>query len=125
MRPMALILHRPTDVDAFMAQASEFLAAREAEHNLFFGITSQIRSAPELFAVDRPTFAVVVDRGGNVVAANSRSIRNEKRYSVPNLFFPWLSLDSFPSTNLRRRRLIVPGVNSTSSGVQPRSASSP
>jgi len=78
MRPMALILHRPTDVDAFMAQASEFLAAREAEHNLFFGITSQIRSAPELFAVDRPTFAVVVDRGGNVVAASMRTPPNNQ-----------------------------------------------
>ena len=73
MGRMALILHRPADVDAFMAQAGDFLAVREAEHNLLFGIASQIRSVPELFATDPPTYAVVTDEEGGVVAASLRT----------------------------------------------------
>ena len=85
MRRMALVLHRPTDVDAFLAQAGEYLAAREAEHNLFFGIASQIRSVPELFATDPPTYAVVTD-GGDVVAATLRTPPNNQVLSeVDNL----------------------------------------
>src|SRR6187200_457534 len=78
MRRMALALHRPTDVDAFMALAGQYLAAREAEHNLFFGIAWQIRSAPELFAIDPPTYAVVTDAGGRVVAATMRTPPNNQ-----------------------------------------------
>ena len=78
MRRMTLALHRPTDVDAFMAQAGEYLAAREAEHNLFFGIAAQIRSAPELFAIDPPTYAVVTDAGERVVAATMRTPPNNQ-----------------------------------------------
>jgi uncharacterized protein len=70
---MALVLHRPTDVDGFMALAGDFLAGREAEHNLIFGIVSQIRTVPELFATEPPRYAVVTDAGGRVVAASLRT----------------------------------------------------
>jgi predicted GNAT family acetyltransferase len=78
MRRMALVLHRPPDVDAFLAQAGDFLAAREAQHNLFFGIASQIRSMPELFAIDPPRYAVVTDADESVVAASLRTPPNNQ-----------------------------------------------
>jgi GNAT superfamily N-acetyltransferase len=71
---MAGLRFRPlTDVDAFLAVAGEFLAAREAEHNLLWGITSQIRAVPEQLAEDPPRFAVVVDDADRVVAATLRT----------------------------------------------------
>lgn len=48
-----LELRRFDDVDAFTARVGEFLAAREAEHNLILGIWSNLRSMPEAF--DGPT----------------------------------------------------------------------
>lgn len=71
---MAGLRFRPlTDVDAFLAVAGEFLAAREAEHNLLWGITSQVRAVPEQFADDPPRFAVVVDDADRVLAASLRT----------------------------------------------------
>jgi GNAT superfamily N-acetyltransferase len=61
------------DVDDFLAAAGDFLAAREAEHNLLFGICSGIRAAPEIVADDPPRFAVVTDHYGAVVAATLRT----------------------------------------------------
>jgi len=69
---MALEFHRFEDVGSFLAATGDFLAAREAEHNLLWGITSQIRDFPELFE-DPPTFAAVTDAGGRVVAATLRT----------------------------------------------------
>lgn len=78
MRRMALVLHRPTHVDAFMALAGDFLGAREAEHNLMFGIASAIRGTPELFAIEPPTYAVVSEEDGRVVAASMRTPPNNQ-----------------------------------------------
>jgi GNAT superfamily N-acetyltransferase len=66
-------LHRFDGVDDFLAAAGEFLVAREAEHNLIFGICSGIRAAPEVVADDPPRFAVVTDHYGSAVAATLRT----------------------------------------------------
>lgn len=55
------------DVDSFLAIADEFLGAREAEHNLIFGIASTLREAPEQYA-DAP-FLATVERDAAIVAA--------------------------------------------------------
>jgi predicted GNAT family acetyltransferase len=56
------------DVDAFLATAGEFLGAREAEHNLFFGVLASLRDAPEAYT--GPAYlAAVTDEAGDVVAA--------------------------------------------------------
>ncbi len=73
---MAALRFRPlTEVDAFLAVAGDFLAAREAEHNPLWGITSQIRAVPKQFAKDPPRFAVEFDAADRVVAAALRTPR--------------------------------------------------
>lgn len=57
-----------TAVD-FLAVAGEFLARREAEHNLLFGICSAIRLSPEAFGGGPARFLTVSDNGGRIVAA--------------------------------------------------------
>lgn len=66
-------LHRSNEVSAFLDRAGPFLVAREAEHNLIFGICSMIRANPALFAQDPPHFAVVTDDGGGVIATTMRT----------------------------------------------------
>ena len=60
------------DVDAFMAVAGDFLEAREAEHNLIFGISSYVRDQPTFFGERLPYFAAVL-AGDRVVAAALRT----------------------------------------------------
>jgi hypothetical protein len=55
------------DVDAFLAVAGDFLGAREAEHNLIFGIASSLAEAPEQYT-GAPYLATVAD-GDAVIAA--------------------------------------------------------
>jgi len=55
-------------VRAFLAHAGDFLAAREAEHNLIFGICTQLESTPEVYP-GKPYLAAVSDRGRLVGAA--------------------------------------------------------
>ena len=56
------------DVEAFLAAAGDFLGAREAEHNLFFGIVASLRETPEAYT--GPAYlATVRDDDGHVVAA--------------------------------------------------------
>jgi uncharacterized protein len=59
---------RHDDPDAFLAQAGEFLAAREAEHNLMLGLTSRLRVDPRAYGED-PYFAVVEGEDGILGAA--------------------------------------------------------
>jgi len=70
---MSLQVRRIGDVNEFVATAGEFLAAREAEHNLMLGICSTIRADPERFAEDPPTFATVTDAAGRVMGASLRT----------------------------------------------------
>jgi len=61
------VLRHP-DVDAFLDSAGDFLAAREAEHNLIFGIAASLREVPEMYA--GPAYlASVLDDDERVVAA--------------------------------------------------------
>ena len=65
---MRLTVSRPATVDEFLATAGAYLARREAEHNLMFGICSTIQRSPQLFE-EAPRFAVVTDGRGGVRAA--------------------------------------------------------
>jgi uncharacterized protein len=60
------------DVDDFMAVAREFLEAREAEHNLIFGICTYVRDQPNAFG-DRPPYFAVAVADGRVVGAAIRT----------------------------------------------------
>ena len=60
-------LQRFTEVDEFLDVVGAFLGAREAEHNLIFGVCSSVRETPEAYT-GPPYFAVVTD-GDIVVAA--------------------------------------------------------
>jgi len=66
-------VQRHTSVHEFLAVAGAFLAEREAENNLLFGISSAILITPEVFAEDTPRFATVADDSGRIVAATLRT----------------------------------------------------
>lgn len=70
---MAHTVRQYSSLDEFLVDAGSFLEAREAEHNLMFGISSAIRATPEVFADDPPRFATVTDASGRVVAATLRT----------------------------------------------------
>ena len=59
-------------VDAFLEVAGGFLGAREAQHNLIFGICSNIQANPGLYG-DKPPYLAVVMHGSSVVAAAVRT----------------------------------------------------
>ena len=67
---MALTLTSHRTETEFLEVAGEFLARREAEHNLIFGICSAIRLSPEVYVDDPPQFLTVADGAGRVVAAS-------------------------------------------------------
>jgi predicted GNAT family acetyltransferase len=58
-------LRRFAEVEAFLDAAGTFLVAREAEHNLIFGICSSLRETPERYG---EPYLSVVERGDEVVA---------------------------------------------------------
>lgn len=62
-------VHRPPDVQAFLAEAGPFLAKREAEHNLLFGICSLLVRDPQPFEGGPPYLAISEDDGRIVGAA--------------------------------------------------------
>jgi uncharacterized protein len=64
-------LTRYSDVDRFLEVATPFLIRREAEHNLFFGITATLRADPGLYS--GPPYLATVSDGGRVVAAALRT----------------------------------------------------
>ena len=66
------------DVEAFLAAAGDFLVAREAEHNLIFGICSSLRETPGRTA--RPYLAVSTMRTG---WSRPRSRRRRSAWSCP------------------------------------------
>jgi hypothetical protein len=69
---MNLDLRRFADVDEFLAVAGPFLEAREAEHNLIFGICSYVRVQPNVFG-DRPAYFAAVVSGDRVVSVALRT----------------------------------------------------
>ena len=64
-------VRRPPDVETFLAEAGPFLAEREAEHNLLFGICSQLVRDPRAFG-EAPYLAISQD-GGRIVGAAIRT----------------------------------------------------
>jgi RimJ/RimL family protein N-acetyltransferase len=64
-------LTRHADAGDFLAQAGEFLGAREAEHNLILGLTSRLLVEPLLYG--EPAYFAVVEEGGRVVGATMRT----------------------------------------------------
>jgi uncharacterized protein len=65
-------LNRYATVDDFLADAGDFLVAREAEHNLILGLCTNLRRHPELFE-EAPFLATVTDARGMVVLASVRT----------------------------------------------------
>jgi predicted GNAT family acetyltransferase len=59
-------LRRFREVGDFLDAAGDFLVAREAEHNLIFGICWSLRETPERYG---EPYLAVVERGETVVAA--------------------------------------------------------
>jgi predicted GNAT family acetyltransferase len=70
---VALTFHRLDTVDEFLALTGNFLAEREAEHNLLWGISSGVRDHPEIYAEGTPSFGAVTDAGGRIFAATLRT----------------------------------------------------
>jgi uncharacterized protein len=64
-------VERATNVRAFLDRAGAFLEAREAEHNLIFGICSQVEEDPT--AYDGPPYLATVLHGEKVVGAAIRT----------------------------------------------------
>jgi predicted GNAT family acetyltransferase len=56
---VTILVDRHGTVDDFLGAAGAFLAEREAEHNLMFGICASISTLPELFADDQLLFLTV------------------------------------------------------------------
>jgi predicted GNAT family acetyltransferase len=68
---MTLTLDRFDDLDAFVGRVDSFLAAREAEHNLLFGILDSLRRDASIFPEPPYLAAISVDR--RVVAVAIRT----------------------------------------------------
>jgi len=66
-----LRIERFTSVGAFLAAADPFLAPREAEHNLIYGICAGLEEWPDSF--ERPPDLLVVRRDGRIVLAALRT----------------------------------------------------
>ncbi|MDQ2674851.1 MAG: GNAT family N-acetyltransferase [Chloroflexota bacterium] len=66
---MTLTLTQPRSADEYLHAAGDFLARREAEHNLIFGICSAIRLSPDAFGEQSPRYLTVADAAGSIVAA--------------------------------------------------------
>jgi uncharacterized protein len=74
-------VERPDSVAAFLARAGEYLAAREAEHNLILGLCSTAVSNPEVFA-EPPRWAVVLSDAGPAERVVAAAIRTPPRNLV-------------------------------------------
>lgn len=66
-------IERFEGVGDFLARAGGWLAEREAEHNLIFGVTATVAEVPGAFGDDPPYLVVVSDPGGRTVAAAIRT----------------------------------------------------
>jgi uncharacterized protein len=64
-------LDRYDSVEDFLARAGAYLGAREAEHNLLFGICTGLQRTPEVY--EGPNYLATVDADGAVVAAVLRT----------------------------------------------------
>lgn len=65
-------VRRPPDVQAFLVEAGPFLAEREAEHNLLFGICSLLVRDPQPFG-EGPPYLAIGEVDGLIVGAAIRT----------------------------------------------------
>ena len=70
---MAFTVRQHASADEFLAAAGSFLGAREAEHNLLFGIAGFGANQPRGLHRRAGQFATVADGAGSVVAATLRT----------------------------------------------------
>ena len=68
MADPSLSVERPTDAQAFLDVAGSFLAEREPENNLLFGIAATVIADPD-WPMPAPPYFAAVRRGDDVVAA--------------------------------------------------------
>ena len=68
---MTVEITRHVDVGRFLAHAGDFLAAREAEHNLILGLSSRLRHDPLIYG--EPPYFAVAHEGDRVVGATMRT----------------------------------------------------
>ena len=64
-------LDRYDSVEGFLAAAGDFLAAREAEHNLIFGVAASVARATDLY--DGPPYLALIKGERGPVAAAMRT----------------------------------------------------
>jgi hypothetical protein len=64
-------LTRYSSADDFLARAGDFLAAREAEHNLILGLSSRLQHAPSMYG--EPAYFASVEDDGRVVGVTMRT----------------------------------------------------
>jgi predicted GNAT family acetyltransferase len=64
-------VRRHDDVAGFLRQAGDFLAAREAEHNLILGLSARLRTEPLLYGEE--PYLAVAEVDGRVVGAALRT----------------------------------------------------
>jgi predicted GNAT family acetyltransferase len=64
-------LNRHDNAADFLARAGDFLAAREAEHNLILGLGSRLQREPMLYG--EPAYLATVEDGGHVVGVTMRT----------------------------------------------------
>lgn len=67
-----ILVRRPPDVLTFLAQAGPFLAEREAQHNLLFGICSLLARDPAPFGED-PAYLAIAETEGRVLGVAVRT----------------------------------------------------
>ena len=65
-------VRRSPDARSFLAEAGPFLAEREAEHNLLFGICSSLLRDPEPFG-QGPAYLAIVEDDGHVIGTAIRT----------------------------------------------------
>src|SRR5262245_21885335 len=69
--PMTMRLERFSDSRGLLERAGGFLAAREAEHNLLFGILDSLSRDPTVS--DGPPYLAAVEEDGEVIAVVLRT----------------------------------------------------
>jgi predicted GNAT family acetyltransferase len=65
-------VRRCADANEFLERAGEFLAAREAEHNLILGLSGRLCDNPHIYGDEQPYFGVA-EEGARVLGAAMRT----------------------------------------------------
>lgn len=105
MSHAAVILERPTDAQAFLDVAGPFLADREAEHNLLYGIAATLIADPER-PMPAPPYFAAVRRADEVVAA---ALMTPPFNFVVSLVDDAAAIPAL-AADLDRNRVRVPGI---------------